>query len=448
MASLAGGVTAVFALHRAARAGENHLLLTLLGLLAGIAIIAAMRTWEATLTVDGARLVLPLPLDPASRWRAAVLDAALASSLPSLAIVIATLLTVGWQWAAVVMLWLPVAWNAGTGLACAVSWSLTGGTILWRTLALILTATTAIGSSTYLFVTAPRPLPTLMFLPDALILGGLAFGPGAPFVGRAMIPIAQQVAIAPPRTFAAFPRLTNWIASRLERHPIPALAIVRKDLLAQSRDAFTLLRIVPIAGVLPLMLLLRSRLGKQEADASWIAVVSIALAYYGMLEIRPSPLGGEGNRILLALQAPIRASALLGGKTLGMLAIEIPQVWLAVTIAVIGTRDTFLAWGYAIATASITVVGLATMLTAASVWDIDLERRVDDRTQAVLVEHVPFGARRMLGLGLTGVFAGVSAAILLRLPMPAAGFALIGLHATGTGAMALLAVRRLTALCR
>ncbi|MGN6484861.1 MAG: hypothetical protein ACTHMX_10695, partial [Thermomicrobiales bacterium] len=68
MASLAGGVTAVFALHRAARAGENHLLLTLFGLLAGIAIIAAMRTWEATLTVDGARLVLPLPLDPASRW--------------------------------------------------------------------------------------------------------------------------------------------------------------------------------------------------------------------------------------------------------------------------------------------------------------------------------------------------------------------------------------------
>jgi hypothetical protein len=448
LASLAGGVAAAFALHRAGQIGESRVLLTLFGLLAGIAILAAMRAWETALTVDGARLVLPLPLDPASRWRATVLDAVLASGLPALAIVIATLLTVGWQWATVIVLWLPAAWIIGAGTACALSWSLIGGTVRWRAMTLILIVGAAIGASVRLFVTAPHPLPPLMFLPDALVLGGLAFGPGAAFIGRAMIPITQQVATAPPRTFAAFPHLTDRIADTLERYPIPALAIVRKDLLAQSRDAFTLLRIVPVAGVLPLAILAHSRIDGHGSDASRIAVIAIALAWYGMLEIRPSPFGGEGNRIMLALQAPIGTTALLGGKTLGMLAIEMPQVWLAVTIAIVGTSGSFATWGLAIVATGITVTSLIVVLTAASVWDIDLERRVDDRTQAVLAEHVPFGARRMLGLGLTGAVAAASAAILLLLPMPAAMLALVGLQATGATIMAHLAIRRLTALRR
>jgi hypothetical protein len=446
LGSLAGGGATIVVLHRATHAGDGRLLLTLFGLLAGIATFSALRTYDTVLTSDAARLTLPLPLDPANRWRSAVLSAALSSGLAAIVLVVVALLTAGWQWAIFASFWLPVAWSFGAGVACILSWSLSGGSIRWRALILLFVIFGAIMATVHLLTTSNRPLPPLMLLPDALIFGGLLLGPGAPFIGRAMIPIVQQVAIAPSRSFAAFPRLVDRIGRRLERYPDPAFAIIRKDLVTQSRDAFTLIRVVPIAGVLPLSLLLDHRLSDYGTESARIAFFAIALAFYGMMELRPSPFGGEGNRLMLALQSPIDAKTLFIGKTLGVLTIELPQAWLAVTIATIGTGGGPAAWAFAIVTTSVAVAGLGIILTAASVRDIDLERRVDDRTQAILVEHIPFGAWRMLGLGTTCLATAGSGAALLVLPSFGAFVLLVTFHAGCSIVMSLLAIQRLTKL--
>lgn len=446
LASLAGGTGAAFTLHHAANAGEHRLLLAVATLLAGIAILAALRTWDTSLTLDAARLMLPLPLDPASRWRSATLDAAIATGLPALALVIATALMAGWQWAMLAMLWLPAAWSLGTGFACALAWSLAGGFVRWRPLAAMTVMLAALGGMVHLFTIAVHPLPPLMVLPDALILGGLALGPGAAYIGRAMIPVAQQVATAPPRAFAAAPRLIARIAQWLNQQPTPAFAIASKDLIAHSRDAFVLLRLVPVAGVVPISILLHRRFGLGSADAGHIATIAVALAVYGLIELRPSPFGSEGNRLLLALHSPISVRDLFAGKVLGALAIELPQVWAAVTIAAVGLGTPPTTWALAILASGIAIPGLCVILTAASVRDIDLERRVDDRTQAILAEHVPFGVWRMLGLGLTGTIAAASGAILVFLPMPTALGALAILHGGLGWGTTCLAIRRLTAL--
>lgn len=445
LAVIAGGVFASITLKRAAEVGESQLLLTLIAMMGGVAALSAFRIYEATLTSDAARLMLPLPLDPATRWRAVIANAALSSSFPALALIAATLLSAGWQWAVIVLFWIPVTWSIGAAISCTLSWSLGGGTIRWRVLVLLLLVLAAIGAAVALLVTTPNPLAPLTLLPDAVIIGGLSLGPGASFIGRIMIPISQQSALAPPKTFAAFPRLTARIAGWLEKRPSPVLAIVRKDVITQSRDAFSLLRIVMVAAAFPASLLLARRLDSTP-DAARIATIAIAIAFYALLELRPSPFGGEGNRLMLAMQSPIAMRPLLAGKVLGILVIELPQSWIVVSIASIGASSSLATWATAFAITNIAVIGIATAHTAASVWDIDLERRVEDRTQALLVEHVPIGARRMLTLGLTALIAAGSIISLLVLPLIAAIMVLIIGGYGYSAAMSILAIHRLTAI--
>ena len=166
-------------------------------------------------------------------------------------------------------------------------------------------------------------------------------------------------------------------------------------------------------GSLPLAIVLHSRFSTIPASAG-IAILAIALTCYGLVELSPSPFGGEGNRLLLAMQTDVPATSLLSGKILGLLLFNLLQAWAIVTIVSIGTGAELSTWFVALALTTVTVGGLCIALTGISTSDIDLERRVEDRTEALLAEHVPIGIMRMLGLGITGLTAACSIAILLR----------------------------------
>lgn len=433
LATIASGLGSFVILKRA----EDHgsLLPAIFSLLGGIMALSALHVLGSGLSVETGRLLLPLPLTPASCWRLMMIDALLVTGKPALTILIAATMATSWQWVLVLACWIPVACTMGTAIACAFSWIHSGVRIRWRALIVLAGAILAAGASLWMLVTAPRQLPPLMLLPDAFIFIGLSLGPGASFVGRVVQPILRQVATTPPATFALVPRLTTQLAGILERQTHPGFAIARKDLLTHSRDAFILIRVAMIVGVLPLAILLKPHFGASIPSAAWIPALVIILTCYGMVELSPSPFGSEGNRLLLALQTDIASSSLLFGKVLGMLLFNLPQTWAAVTIVSIGTGAGLPTWMFAIASASIAVTGLCTILTCASSSDIDLDRRIDDRTSALLAEHMPIGACRMLGLGLTGAIAISSIAILIRTP-PTMALPLLCLLHAGCAALA------------
>ncbi|HEU0164662.1 MAG TPA: hypothetical protein VFQ54_06410 [Thermomicrobiales bacterium] len=418
-----------------ADAAERRLYLIIFGALTGIVALTAIGMLGTALGKEQIALLLPMPLDPATRWRM-MLTQNLLTIVSPVAVVGTTiaLARAGWSWAVVFLLWLPAAVAIGILLALTLAWAFGGERLHVRQVAIGLGVWLGIDLVAFAllrnadFSRFPTPL---LFIPDALLIATISFGPGAPILGRWYVGIARQMYATQSRSFRPLNPVIAWIGRRLAHRASPAVAVIVKEMRTQTRDPFVLLRLAIVAAAIPLAALLDGRLaaflGTSDPDRI-VPVLVIALIAYGMVEITPSPFGSEGNRLTIALLTQASPRSLIAGKAT---ALVVPNLIEATAIFAL------LAWWHGISIGStlvafvaiaIAVTGCCVLLTELSAWDSDLTRRVDDRSQAILVEHMPIGARRMLALGVTLAAATGSALLIATQPCPLALPLLLAAH--------------------
>lgn len=420
---------------------ERRLWLLMGGSWLGIALLAALTTLQTAMARQEIGLMLPLPLDTTARWRLVLWRAA--SSFGMLTAggalaVAAALMRFGLDWAITWVLWLPASVCLGVLLPLFVTWLLNGGHPRRRAMLVTVGALAALG--TMIALTARQPerssLPPLALIPDALLITGATAGFGARWLGRWYLRLAQTLVTAPRRARDYLGPLSRTLGSLLARWRAPWAAIALKELRVQARDVFVLLRIAVMLGALPLFIAVEPQLPAWAGGASTLpAAFALVLAVYAAIETTPSPLGGEGNRLTLALLHGVPPRDLIAGKALAVTAPLVAQMWIMAGLVAAWSDAPPLPVTAALLTATIAVASIGTVLTCLSAGDIDLQQPVESATQALLVEHVPASPRRVATLGVTLALAAGAAGAILTLPWPAS-LAAIGLAGYAVAAMA------------
>lgn len=266
------------------------------------AIVTALVTLDRAISGDDAIVLLTLPLTSTERlWIAAlrtVGDWRCMLVLTGLLASAAALAPVAPFWA-VALLGGGVVGLVSGGLG-VVAWSrMASG---WRIPCVVLTISIIglfVWTSTRVQVNAEADS---IVAGGALVLASLALtGRRAGWLGRVYIRAVQTLATpAGPLTVRAVPGAT-WLTSRRGA----AAAMIAKDVLVQDRDPFFLLRVVVTAAALPLFLWLRNLDALRGwEDAQLLACLVAALTVYSLVDTVPSPIGAEGERLMLWAIAP------------------------------------------------------------------------------------------------------------------------------------------------
>lgn len=204
----------------------------------------------------------------------------------------------------------------------------------------------------------------------------------------------------------------------LSRYRRPWAAIALKELRTQARDIFLVLRFALVAGSIPLYAATHELLPLREVEAaSLIPVYALLLGIYSVIETTPSPFGGEGNRLSLALLCPVSSRSLIAGKALAINAPLLLQTWVVVLLLSVWNGATPVAILWTSIAASLAAATIGMIITCLSIRDIDLSTIVEGTSQALLVEHVPNRPMRLLIIAVALMLALGAGVIILMLPI-------------------------------
>lgn len=411
--------------------GHSRLWLLMLSGWISISVVAALATLQTALHRQDIANLVPMPLDDGTRWRLVLMRVAsrfgpvLALGMLSLAF---SLSRFGFAWALTFLLWIPAAMCLGVLMTLYVAWLSGNGSPRGIAIALTLLVPTVV-AMTLLFFAARSPgqaLSPLAMIPDAVLIPALVCGPGARRLGRWYLDLVQERYLAPAKARDFLGPLSAWLGVALSRYRVPWAALALKELRVQARDVFLLLRIVVMLGALPLYIATHGLLADRDIHSSaLIAVYALVLATYCAIETTPSPFGGEGNRLTLALLCPVSTGSLIAGKTVAVVVPLVMQLWVMLASMGMWSRSDvvdLVAFG---ASVTVAVVAIGVIITCLSVHDIDLRTPVDGTTQAMLVEHVPNRPIRMLNIAVALMLASGTALVVIRLPWLASTLAIM-----------------------
>jgi hypothetical protein len=244
---------------------------------------------------------------------------------------------------------------------------------------------------------------------SCLVLLVAALGPLAAVLGglysRAFHVMQAAGSRAPRRPCMAL--FTGWLL----RFRSPGVALFVKDLLTRSRSWASWGRVlIAIAAVLAFPLL-RARVQSFDVDdPTLIVTFVVGGVLLTIVDGASSPFGGEGNRLMLLLIAPVRSAAIVRAK---MAAFVLPFGTVAVATSAYLSLASGLSGGEAVhvcLAVLLLVLGISTVFVLGSVLDIDLDREVHGGLEEMLHEEAPLSIVR---LALSGVAAGLLAVQLI-----------------------------------
>ncbi len=264
--------------------------------------------------------------------------------------------------------------------------------------------------------------PMLMLFPFLITLL-LLLGPFSSYIGTLYIAAFQHVQSGgSTRNAFTFPgvRLINSI---LARRSSLVRALFGKALFSQTRNWLFWVRLALVIVLLALFPFAHSFLNRYGfSDTLQVIAYTSGVVVWHVLEVAPSALSGEGNRLTLYLTAPLKFAHILRAKLLLFL---LPVLIEGLLITLL------LSWQVrlALSQVSFSLVAVLCIITASvtlpvlgSIWDEDLEATVEGAMGAILQEEAPISPKR---IGLVNcsilLFAGM---ILLLWKMPSL-FALV-----------------------
>jgi hypothetical protein len=389
------------------------------------AIVTALVTLDRAISGDDPIVLLTLPLTPAERlwiaalrivrdWRCVLVLTGLVTSAAALAPAepfwAVALLGGGW-----------IGFVAG-GLGAiigVVAWTRKASG--WRMPWMVITISIAgllVWTATRVQVSAEADMISSGV---ALVLALLAFlaltGRRAGWLGSLYIRAVQSLATpAGPVTVRAVPAAT-LLASRRGA----AAAMIAKDVLAQGRDPFVLVRVVVTAAALPMALLLRQRDALSGwSDVQLMSCLAAALTIYSLVDTVPSPIGAEGERLTLWAIAPTSWRDLLIAKLVvflpplllqGVVMVVVIGIWIGMSGMEIAT---------ALALAILAIAGPTTLLVLMSASDLQLDVPLESGMPTTLHEHMPHSPRRLWLLSGTVLLSALMMLAIWRLPLPGA----------------------------
>ncbi len=190
-----------------------------------------------------------------------------------------------------------------------------------------------------------------------------------------------------------------------------------KSLLNQSRNWFFWLRIMLVIALLaffPIVHALISRYGF-SVMLQVIAYASGVVVWH-VLEVAPSTISGEANRLTIYLVAPLKLTQIIRAKlVLFLLPVLIEGLLITLLLSWL-VRLPLSQLGFALVAVLCTITATVALPVLGSAWDEDLEATVEGRMQAILQEEAPVSPKRIGLLNISvGLFAGM---ILLQWKMP------------------------------
>lgn len=384
-----------------------------------VACMACLMTLQTALQRTEIATLVPLPIPGAARWRMVLARVASSFgplSIAGLLVVAFTLVQFGAVWTTTFVLWLPSAICLGVTVTLYVAWL--GGNGQPRTRALVFSGALALGAM--IFVVRLRldgTVPPQALIPDAILIPALVIGPGARWLGRWYLSLAQELHAAPRRSRNYLGPVTTWLGQIISRHRSPWAAIAVKELRTQTRDVFLLLRTAIVLGALPLYIVVQGAFAQRGIEpAQRIALFALLLGVWCVMETTPSPFGSEGDRLKLALLCGASPQSMIVGKALAVIAPLLVQTWVIVLVTGAWSESRPLTTVGAGIVATVAVATIGAVTTCLSVRDIDLGIPVEGGAQALLVEHVPNRPMRLAILGVSLLLAAGASVLVVTTP--------------------------------
>ncbi len=217
----------------------------------------------------------------------------------------------------------------------------------------------------------------------------------------------------------------HLINSIIARRSSVSRAFFVKSLLNQSRNWFFWLRIILVVvliALFPLVHLFINRYG--VSTILQVVAYASGVVVWHVLEVAPSAISGEANRLTLYLIAPLKLSQIIRAKL----------VLFILPLLIEGSLITlFLSWQvrlslgqlwFVLSAVSCVIAASIALPVLGSAWDEDLEVTVEGRVQAILQEEAPVSPKR---IGLLNITVMLSIGMMLLLWKMSAIFALASL---------------------
>ena len=413
-----------------------HLWLLLLGCWSGTGILSILATLREGLNEQEALLLFTLPLSSAERFR--LLCATILLRGPGIWLLLfAVVLTITLGWSAFVWLLLSLVGILLVSLCCMLATLLLIcyllPTRLWMQMMTILGALMVVTVLVALSVVQhpvmqpfmPNPLLiVLIFLLSLLILLGPGASLGGAIYSRAFYTL--QGRLRRPRTLT--PPGMRWFCERLSYWRSLTGAMLVKAFFYQGRNPFNWLRLLVIfAYLLPFPWCYHLVISYDISKALFMMAYLAVMVLLCLIDASPSPFGGEGNRLVLYLTAPLTTRVLLRAKLMTFL---LPALCLAflLSIALGGwLHMPLLIMVPIVSQVFLLIIGPITLLTLGSVWDEDLSIVVEGAIQMLLHEQLPITPRRIWLIGLTYLLLAIMLLLLWKLPLLLAYIFLFGI---------------------
>ncbi|WP_126550906.1 hypothetical protein [Dictyobacter kobayashii] len=333
----------------------------------------------------------------------------------------------GWQGCS----WLALL-EGGVGLAVLVSligtllllrYVLAPRQYLGRTLVvIILLVATLVGMLCYSWLGQQGQEWVMLVRPELVLLLffiiiGIALGPGAEWLGR-LYAASFSLVQSKDRGRSTFTLPGSLLLVRVfaRRRTLTGGLMVR-SLLNQSRNWLFWLRLLLIWGLLalfPVVHMLGQRFGM--SDQVLIAAYAATLACGHILETGPAVIGGEANRFALYLVAPFSFRQLLWSRLQLCLWPILTEGLLMGCLLAFWNRLAPMQLIWILPTISGIIIPCTCLMVWGGCWDLELNKSVEGKTEAMMLEEGPFTPRRLVLLNVSLLFLAALLFLLWWLP--------------------------------
>jgi hypothetical protein len=206
------------------------------------------------------------------------------------------------------------------------------------------------------------------------------------------------------------PLVLRILTQILSRRRTVTTALLVKGLLIQSRSWTHLIRLCIVVLSLPFWIWLSPRLaanGHHLPNAFLAIVYGAFLSFYIYLDANPSPIGSEGNRLMLYLVTPRTTTQLLWAKFKQHLITTVGITLPFIVVLCLIYRFYITEYFFVIITLLFIQAGMTALIVWGSVWEEDLDLPVEGRFTAMLQEQVPSTPQRLVLLMLSALLTAI-----------------------------------------
>lgn len=381
---------------------ERQLWLLLPGIWSGIGLLAVLTTIREGFNEQEAMLMFTLPLTSATRLRALAMQLLISGSgIWILLISLVLSLTLGWF--ALPWLIVGILGTIAIPLCCMVGVLLVMPQKRWvqSVVCALISGTAGIALLAMFMhvvvVFTPALLSSIFILCIVLVIG-----PGADLLGQCYATAFHLLqARTGPRKAITLPGIP-MLCKLLSRSRTMIAAMAVKEVQYQSRNPLNWLRIVAIAlYLLPFPWLYVYIAAYSISRTMYIIAYVSIITLVGLIDASPSPIGSEGNRLMLYLVTPVEIKRIIYAKL---------SVFLAPLLVLACLMTAITGWIFHIAFNELVLAllqvlcitgGGIMLLVLGSAWDEDLHVVVEGTMQMFLYEQLPATPRRIWLINLT-----------------------------------------------